>query len=249
MIAFVARVVWLAWCWLELIVITAVLYLLSFLPPILLRPWYAKVFRFWCWLFVKALGVDLRLHQKNTAPLPKHYILIANHPSAFEDVGVPSLFPVYSLAKEQVKGWWFAGRINIAAGTMFVHREDPASRKAATVTLETEVRKGHNIALYPEGGCFGRRIYSKFRYGAFKVSMQTGVPILPVFLHYESQDDFEWRNPQTLPQKFWHFLTTRNNRANYYVHDAIDPRQFSTTEEYNLHVYNLYLKWQARYLD
>lgn len=249
MIGFVARLLWLIWCWLELSVLTLLLYILAFLPQVLLQPWYARMFRVWCWLFVKALGVDLRLHQKNTRPLPKHYILIANHPSAFEDIGIPSLFPVYSLAKEQVKDWWLAGRINIAAGTMFVQREDPASRQAATATLEAEVRKGHNIALYPEGGCFGRRIYSRFRYGAFKVSLQTGVPILPVFLHYESQDDFEWRNPQTLPQKIWHFITTRNSHANYYVYDAIDPHQFKTAEEFNEHVYNLYLKWQARYLD
>ncbi len=249
MIGIVARLLWLIWCWLELTALTLIMYALSFLPQWLLRSWYSKVFRFWCWLFVTALGVDLRLHQKNTKPLPKHYILIANHPSAFEDVGIPSLFPVYSLAKEQVKDWWLVGRINIAAGTMFVHREDPESRKAATATLEAEVRKGHNIALYPEGGCFGRRIQSRFRYGAFKVSLLTGVPILPVFLHYESQDDFEWRNPQTLPQKIWHFITTRNNRANYYVYDAIEPQHFTTTEDYNLYVYNLYLQWQARYLD
>jgi lyso-ornithine lipid O-acyltransferase len=236
-VGFVVRMLWLVWCWLELAVMTILLYVLSFLPQPLLRPWYARAFRFWCWLFVKALGVELRLHQKNTQPLPSHYILIANHPSAFEDVGIPSLFPVHSLAKEELKDWWWAGRINIAAGTLFVKREDPVSRKAATEKL------------YPEGGCRGRRIFSAFRYGAFKVSMQTGVPILPVFLHYEAQDDFEWRNPQTLPQKLWHFITTRNNRVNYYVYDVIDPRQFASTEEYNQHVYNLYLKWQARYLD
>ena len=97
MVAFVVRVVWLVWCWLELAAVTLVLYVLSFLPQAFLRPWYALAFRFWCWLFVKALGVDLRLHQKNTIPLPRHYILIANHPSAFEDVGIPSLFPVYAL--------------------------------------------------------------------------------------------------------------------------------------------------------
>jgi 1-acyl-sn-glycerol-3-phosphate acyltransferase len=249
MVAIVARVLWRLWCWLELAVATLLLYALSFLPGPLRRPWYFPAFRCWCRLFVLALGVDLRLHQKNTRPLPEHYILIANHPSAFEDIGIPALFPVYSLAKEELKDWWWAGRINIAAGTLFVQREDPESRKAAMEQLEAEVRKGRNVALYPEGGCKGRRIFSAFRYGAFKVSMTTGVPILPVFLHYESQDDFEWRSPQTLPQKIWHFLTTRNNRANYYVYDAIDPKRFASTEAYNQYVYELYLKWQARYLD
>jgi 1-acyl-sn-glycerol-3-phosphate acyltransferase len=248
-VAFVARVLWLAWCWIELAVFTFVLYILAFLPKPWLRSWYFRLFRHWCRFFVRALGVDLRLHQKNTRPLPRHYILIANHPSALEDVGIPTLFPVTSLAKEEVKEWWWAGRINIAAGTLFVKRESAESRKAATEQLEAEVRKGHNVALYPEGGCKGRRIFSAFRYGAFKVSLATGVPIVPVFLYYESQDDFEWHSPQTLLDKFWHFMTAQNARANYYVYDAIDPKQFANTEEYNQHVYELYLKWQARYLD
>lgn len=249
MVYFLARVVWLTWCWIELAVFTLCLYLLAFLPQPLLRPWYFSLFRLWCRSFVRALGVDLRLHQKNIRPLPKQYILIANHPSALEDVGIPTLFPVYSLAKEEVRDWWWAGRINVAAGTLFVQRESAESRRAASEQLEAELKKGHSVALYPEGGCKGRRIYSSFRYGAFDVSLRTGVPILPVFLHYESQDDFEWRSPQTLLDKFWHFLTTQNNRANYYVYDAIDPGQFSDKEEYNRYVYALYLKWQARYLD
>ena len=249
MVAFLARTVWLIGCWLELMLLTLLLYAASYLPRMLRHPWYFPAFRLWCRWFVRALGVDLRLHQKNTRPLPDHYILVANHPSALEDVGIPMLFPVYSLAKAEVRDWWWAGRINVAAGTLFVQREDPASRHAAAEQVEAEVRKGHNIALYPEGGCKGRRIFTSFRHGAFRASLNTGVPIVPVFLHYEAQDDFEWRSPQTLLDKFWHFMTAQNNRANYYVYDAIEPSQFRTVEEYNQYVYNLYLQWQTRYLD
>jgi lyso-ornithine lipid O-acyltransferase len=248
-IAFLARVVWRLWGWLELALLTSMLYVCSFLPRAWLRPWYFSAFRMWCRWFVRALGVDLRLHQKNTRPLPEHYLLIANHPSALEDVGIPTLFPVYSLAKAEVRDWWWAGRINVAAGTLFVRREDAASRRAAAEQIEAELRQGHNIAMYPEGGCKGRRLFTSFRHGAFRASMNTGVLIVPVFLHYESQDDFEWRSPQTLLDKFRHFLTTQNNRANYYVYDAIDPAQFKSVDEYNEYVYGLYLKWQARYLD
>lgn len=249
MVYFLMRVIRLGWCWFELAVLTAVLYALSWLPARWLQPWYFPLFRLWCRLFVYALGVDLRLHQKNTRPLPGQYILIANHPSALEDVGIPTLFPVYSLAKEGLRDWWWAGRINLAAGTLFVKRDSAESRHAAAEQIEAELKKGHNVALYPEGGCKGRRIFSSFRYGAFDISLRTGIPILPVFLHYESQDDFEWHDPQTLLQKFWHFMTTQNNRANYYVYDAIDPQQFDNKEDYDRYVYELYLKWQARYLD
>lgn len=249
MIYSLARALWLLWCWIELALLTITLYLLAFVWPKAWQPVYFRAFRTWCRFFVRALGVDLRLHQKNRLPIPKQYILIANHPSAFEDVGVPALFEVYSLAKIEVKDWWLAGRINRAAGTLFVKRESRESRRAAADEIVAELERGHNIALYPEGGCLGRRVYQAFKYGAFDISLRTGVPILPVFLHYESQEDFEWRPPYTLLQKMWHFMTSRNPRANYYVYDAIDPRQFADKESYCEYVHNLYLSWQSRYLD
>ena len=249
MVYYTARLIWFVICWLELAAFTVVIYLLAFLPRQWLNPFYYKAFRLWCRFFIRALGVDLRLHQKNTKLLPTQYIMIANHPSAFEDIGIPALFNVYCLAKIEVKDWWLVGRINSAAGTLFVKRESTESRHAAAHQIIEELKTGHNVALYPEGGCKGRRIFESFRYGAFSISLRTGIPIVPVFLHYEAQEDFEWAAPHTLIQKIWHFMTTKNNRANYYLYDAIDPAQFSTKEAYCAYVLNLYLQWQKRYLD
>ncbi|MCW8855469.1 MAG: 1-acyl-sn-glycerol-3-phosphate acyltransferase [Gammaproteobacteria bacterium] len=207
------------------------------------------MFRVWCRAFVRALDVDLKLHQKNLNPVPEQYILIANHPSAFEDVGIPALFEVYSLAKIEVKKWWIVGRMSEAAGTLYVKRESKESRHQAAECIKQALDEGKNIALYPEGGCKGKRIFESFRYGAFDVSLKTGVPVLPVFLHYEAQDDFEWRSPHTLIDKLFHFLNTKNNTVNYYVFDAIDPAQFDNKEEYTDYVWNLYIKWQKKYLE
>ena len=248
MVHFVAMLLWRLIAWVELAIFTLVLYLLSYLPRVL-RPYFFSLFRIWCRSFTRALGVELRLHQKNTRALPEHYILIANHPSAFEDIGIPALFPVHSLAKIEVRDWWLVGRISTASGTLYVERESRESRNAAAEQIEMELRQGKNIALYPEGGCKGRRIFESFRYGAFDISLRTGIPVLPVFLHYESQDDFEWRAPQTLLHKLWHMMKTQNSRANYYVYDAIDPAGFADKETYAEFIHNKYLEWQARYLD
>lgn len=235
--------------WLDFILLTVLLYLMSWLPfKFLVNP-YFKLFRVWCRAFVRALDVDLKLHQKNLYPIPKQFILIANHPSAFEDIGVPALFNVHSLAKIEVKDWWIVGRISMAAGTLYVERESKESRQQAAQNIIDELGKGKNIALYPEGGCKGRRIFESFRYGAFDTAIQTGIPILPVFLHYEAQDDFEWRSPQTLIDKLLHFLTTKNNRANYYVFDAIDPSRFKTKEEFTEYTWSLYKEWEKKYLE
>jgi 1-acyl-sn-glycerol-3-phosphate acyltransferase len=235
--------------WIDLIVLTGALWLLSFLPKPLRGHWYAGAFHFWCRVFVRALGVELRLHQQNARPLPERFLMIANHPSAFEDIGLPALFAVTSLAKHEVRHWWLVGRIAAAAGTLFVERESRESRRAATAAIEAELAAGNNVAIYPEGGCKGRRIAPEFKFGSFDVSLRTGIPIVPVFIHYEAQELFEWKPGETLPQKLLHFLRSPNPRANYYVFDAFDPAQFADKSAYTEHVYQQYLQWQSKYLE
>jgi len=233
--------------WVDLAFLSAIMYVLSFLPSKYLGRWYRRCFRYWCAVFARALRVQLFLHQNNLQPLPEHFIIIANHPSVFEDLGMSALFNAHFLAKIEVKDWWIVGRIGKAAGTLYVNRDCKESRAQATNTMLEALNKGLNIGLYPEGGCKGRRIFTPFRYGAFDLALQSGIPIIPVFLHYEAQQDFEWQN-QHLLCKLWVITKAQNHRANYYVYDAIDPKQFSSKEALTDHVQNLYLQWQKRYL-
>jgi lyso-ornithine lipid O-acyltransferase len=234
--------------WMDFILLSALVYLLAWLP------WHGKhpvahLFPVWCRAFVRALDVDIRVHQKNRRRLPQHYILIANHPSAFEDIGIPAVFNVVSLAKLQVQDWFIAGRIARTAGTLFVDRDNPESRQQVIQTMVDAVNAGRNIALYPEGGCKGRRLFKEFKSGAFDVSIRTGVPILPVFLHYEAQDDFEWQPPYTILDKIRHFISAANNRANYYVFDPLDPKDYADKYAMKAAAYALYVRWNARYLE
>ncbi len=244
-----ARYGWMAMNWAELVIASLPMYLLALLPCAWTRPFYPRLFRYWSQVFTHALGVELRLHQKNLAPLPPVFILIANHPSAFEDIGIPALFDVACLAKEEVRHWWIAGRISEAAGTLFVKREERASRNAAKQRIIDRLRAGTSVALYPEGGCKGKRLHDSFRHGAFDISLRTGIPIVPVFIHYEAQNDFAWPDGVSVPRKMLDFMRSRNPRANYYLHDAFDPCDFENPEHYARQVHARYLHWQARYLE
>lgn len=234
--------------WLDFAAFTLLIYLLSWLPWPGRHP-VARLFHAWCRAFVRAIDIDLRLHQKNRRRLPERYILIANHPAAFEDIGIPALFDVVSLAKVQVQDWFIVGRISRAAGTLYVDRDDADSRQQSIQTMVDAVDAGRNIALYPEGGCKGRRLHSEFKSGAFEVSLRTGIPILPVFLHYEAQDDFEWQPPYRLPDKIRHMMRTVNNRANYYVFDPLDPKDYADKYAMKAAARALYERWNARYLE
>ena len=248
MIKTTARALWLLAGWLELTLFTLLMYALSFLPHSWRHDWYRRLFHRWSRTWVHALGVDLRLHQKNKQPLPENFIMIANHPSSFEDIGIPALFDVDSLAKQEVRDWWLVGRIGAAAGTLFVQRDSRESRAMAAEAIRQRLASGRSVALYPEGGIKGPRLQPGFRHGAFAISLETDTPIVPVYLHYEALHDFHW-GPYSLLQNIRNIMQTRNNRANYYVFDAIYPAGFDDKISYCDHVYQLYEQWQARYLD
>jgi 1-acyl-sn-glycerol-3-phosphate acyltransferase len=152
------------------------------------------------------------------------------------------------LAKAGVRDWIVLGRISDYAGTIYVKRGSANSRHTAKQDLIDAVRAGKNIVIFPEGGCKGSRIYEKFETGAFDISLQTGVSILPVFLHYVDQKTFEWKG-ESLIKKLWQIFKSNNNLVNYYVHDAISPDSFSDKVSFTQHTHSLFLQWQKEYFD
>jgi 1-acyl-sn-glycerol-3-phosphate acyltransferase len=235
--------------WIDLIILSLLVYTVSCLP-LTVRKWvFTPLFRAWCGALVRGFRKQLFIHQKYKGKLPKQFIAISNHPSCFEDFGMPYLFPTARfLSKKEVSNWWIAGRVARAMGVLFVDREDRDSRRQASQKLLETLKTGTSVALFPEGGCKGRKIHLPFLYGAFDVSLQSNVPIIPVFIHYEAQEDFEWGD-QHLLVKIKEIFMSRNPRTNYYIYDPIDPKQFEDKDAFCQYVQNLYLHWQDRYLN
>ena len=233
----------------EFFLFTLLMYLLSFLPSAEYSRAYFNLFRFLCKSFTRALGTRFYIHQKNLKALPEHYILIANHPSAFEDIGIPALYPVHSLAKIEVKDWFIVGRINRVAGTLYVDRHSAESRRPTVTNMLNAAHTGQNIALYPEGGCTGRRINQEFKRGAFELSIKSGIPIVPILIYYPAQQDFEWQAPFTLTDKIIHFLTAKNKTIEIFQYDAVYPDDFEDKYAFAKHMHAFYQKQQQKYLE
>ena len=62
------------------------------------------------------------------------------------------------------------------------------------------------------------------------------------------QDDFEWQG-QTLPDRIRQMLFTVNNRANYYVFDPLEPKDFKDKYAMKAAAYEKYVDWNAKYLE
>ncbi len=199
-----------------------------------------------CWGFVRFLGFELHIHHKYTGKLPKKYILISNHPSGADIIILNALFKVYPLAKEGVKDWWFLGRIAQATGIAFVVREDKDSRHAAKQSLLDYVQKeGKNLLIYPEGGCFGKHL-RPFKFGAFDISIQSKVPILPVYMQYEAENSFEWSD-FGLVRHLWYLLTAPNKHIHCYIGQPVIPDSFSDPQVFSDFVHKQFETWESKY--
>lgn len=246
MIHATGRIVRLVVAVIDLSLTTVALWIFSWLPKKLHDPIYPDLYRYWSGSFVRVMGVDLHVHHKNREPLPEHYLLVANHPSSFEDAGVPYSFPVRAIAKKELTKVPVFGRIGLAAGTVFVSREDKQSRKEAAQASVDFLKAGNNLVVFPEGGCYPR-LRDFFHHGTFQLAIDAGVKILPVYIEYEALNDFAWID-ETMPRNMYNIFKSQSPVAHFHVYDAIDPSGFKGKEDLTEFVHKKFQAWESQYL-
>lgn len=109
----------------------------------------------------------------------RQYIIVSNHQSILDIYANPGGSPVFFkyLAKSEVKDLPFLGKI---AGyfCVFVDRKSDGSRKQSYLNMRKAIDDGHSILIYPEGTRNrSSEPLKKFHDGAFKLAIDTGVPI------------------------------------------------------------------------
>jgi 1-acyl-sn-glycerol-3-phosphate acyltransferase len=109
-------------------------------------------------------------------------VVIANHQSLF-DIPVKygwSGLDLKFVMKKELKRIPLFGQACAAKGHVFVDRSD---RQRAIDSLNSSVNdlhKGESVIIYPEGTRSRNGRVQKFRKGAFRLALATGMPILPI---------------------------------------------------------------------
>lgn len=230
---------------LDLILIVCFSFIASLLPMCISRHYMHYLFQVLCHSFVRFFGIELHIHHKYTGALPERFLLISNHPSGADIVILNALFRVFPLAKEEIKQWWFLGKIAQATGVAFVKRDDKESRNAAKQSLINYVKEGKNLLIYPEGGCFGKHL-RPFKFGVFDISINTQVAILPVYFQYEAENSFEWGDYGLL-HHLWNLTTAPNKHAHCYIFPPIKPENFTDPQVFCNFVHEQYENWEKKY--
>lgn len=179
------------------IVMLPIIYLLHFFKNGQIYNWY--ILHFWSrsWFFM--LGIKVSVSRSKNCPLQPPYIVIANHSSFLDTPFIFRIcpFPVLPLATAGFAKIPFFGFL-YKEMTILVDRQSLSSRQKSLGHLKKALSNGKSVFIFPEGGFNqSKNVLKPFFKGAFQLSSETGVPLLPVVFPDTSK---RWR-----PTSFWHW--------------------------------------------
>ena len=128
-------------------------------------------------------NLTIKDYRKDTSWTNKRYIIVANHLS-FIDSLVACVFPLKKkfmigkiFTKIPVFGW-----LSLSSGHIPVDKDDPSTTIDAVKRSVKTMSDGSSFMLYPEGKRSVTGELLEFKTGAYRISQETGVPILPICL-------------------------------------------------------------------
>ena len=146
--------------------------------------WHRKMSQLWMGTFMILSGIRFSVRGKHHFDGLENAIVVCNHNSMLD---IPVSFPFLpranktiakkSLSKVPIFGWIYS------IGTVLVDRNDSKSRQASFDQMKYVLNHGLDMLIYPEGTRNKTSASLKSFYdGAFKLSIETQKPIVPVVL-------------------------------------------------------------------
>ncbi|MEN2282371.1 lysophospholipid acyltransferase family protein [Algoriphagus sp. SE2] len=171
----------------SLLIFTALLLLLGIfiVVPLLFSDQAGKIsfffIRLWARTWSLLSGFRFEIHGRDHIDVKQPYIYIFNHRSFFDAPIIPIAIPqqVRALGKKELSKIPFFGWV-VGKLAIWVDRDNPESRKESIPKLIEILNKGISIVVAPEGTRNDTEgLLLPFRKGAFRLSMETEIPIMP----------------------------------------------------------------------
>ena len=172
-----------------------------------------KITHLWAIIYFPLVGIRIKIENLNKEKYSRPCIYVANHFS-FNDIAA---FPLVandacfvgkqSIEKAPLFGYFFTS-LHIT-----VNRASLRDRAGVIAKSVKAINNGKSLFIFPEGGIRSTNppYQVKYKDGAFRTAIKTGVPIVPVTF------PFNWR---LFPDDGKFLL--RSNYLNIVVHKAID---------------------------
>ena len=195
--------IWSVWSWFAFGM--SVIVLIPVIVVVYLVTWPFDRTHYWAGYMFRRVPV---LHQKLipqwnfriTGELPANprnpYVVVANHESFVDILLISHLpFEMKWLSKREMFKIPIAGWLMYLAGDIKLDRGDRDSAKAAMDRCAWYLDRKVSVMVFPEGPRAVDGELGKFKDGAFRLAIESGVPVLPIAVHgtKEALRKHDWR--------------------------------------------------------
>jgi 1-acyl-sn-glycerol-3-phosphate acyltransferase len=149
-------------------------------------PWIDRIVRHWSRLYLGVPPVHLIVEGVEQVDPATRYVVVSNHLSMFD---IPALFTVLPvdgrfLAKKELFRLPVIGRAMRKIGIVEVDRQSVggSTRAAINEGVAIAAERGYSIIVFPEGTRSRDGDLLPFKKGAFRIAIDTGLPLLPVVI-------------------------------------------------------------------
>tara|TARA_B100001179_G_scaffold191855_1_gene148851 strand:+ start:397 stop:1056 length:660 start_codon:yes stop_codon:yes gene_type:complete len=139
----------------------------------------------WSEMLIKTSGVQLEIRGKKNIKDNKNYIFAPNH-SSFMDF--PVLFVAVNkylvfVAKKELERIPIFKSILSISGSIFVNRDNTNDAIDSLDELKSDIKNTpRSVVVFPEGTRSNLNQLKSFKKGAAVLSINTGLPIIPVYI-------------------------------------------------------------------
>lgn len=144
------------------------------------------VMRTWGKTILFFLGVKI---ERNALPKNGNFILMPNHRSYIDIFIVAGLTPAALVGKAELKKWPFGKLGAKVTNSILVDRSEIKSRIITMNKIKESVTQGIPVTLFPEGTTYKGPLTKPFKNGSFKIAADSGIPVIPMAIHYKDVED------------------------------------------------------------
>ena len=178
----------------------------------------------WGRLFYLVFLIPVHVHGRENIRKGQSYVIAPNHQSYWDAFLVYGFIGIKFkwMMKKELGRIPFVGWACYMAGCIFIDRSSRASSMESIRKAESKLRNGMSVVIFPEGTRTPDGEMGKFKRGAFLISEELQLPILPVTIdgNYDVMSRHAWNVT-------WH-------PVHITIHEPVMPRSGKETSENEL---------------
>jgi 1-acyl-sn-glycerol-3-phosphate acyltransferase len=148
-------------------------------------PIHDKILKFWSGLWLRIPPVRVEVVGADKVDPARRYVVTSNHLSMFDIPLLLRELPLHGrfFAKKEVFKVPLVAQAMRTVGIIEIDRaKGVSSRQAINRGVRVAAERGYSLLVYPEGTRSTEGVLLPFHKGAFRIAIDTGLPLLPVVI-------------------------------------------------------------------